>query len=285
MLATLLRQRHTQTNEVGRCAVLRPALAHVEALHGLPLALFDLGCSAGLNLWVDHHPLRYGPASSADDKVDCRLLGDRTPPGLRTPLDSLRERAGCDPLLLEVDNPDAMRWLRACLWPSAPARRQRLDAAIAEARRHPGVARLHCTRDSLVALDDWLAQLPADRVAVLFHSWVLAYFSDNELAAFHAAMRARLRSAQERHAQGQGPALVWLSAEDQQRTEAVLAPVPLADIPPEAGATEPANHTYWVVAQAQGDGIGHRLLARSHPHGRWLQWLGLSMPEADRMGQ
>lgn len=291
-LAALIRQRPTQTNEVGRCAVLRPALTHLAAQHHLPLALFDLGCSAGLNLWVDQHPLRYRDppssatspvaASSDEDATACTVLGVRQPPGRSIALETLRERAGCDPLLLDVQNNEDMRWLRACLWPSAPARQHRLEAAIALARRHMGVATLTKTKDSLAALDAWLVRLPTDRVAVLFHSWVCAYFNDAELVAFGTAMRARLYEAAQRHALGQGPAMVWLSAEDQPRTEALLSPIPLAEIPPEPDASEPANHTYWVCTQAQGQGqapyLEHRLLARSHPHGRWLQWLDMEMP-------
>ena len=56
---TLATQR-TQTNEIGRSAVLWPALAEISHRHGgRPLALFDFGCSAGLNLQVDACRIRY----------------------------------------------------------------------------------------------------------------------------------------------------------------------------------------------------------------------------------
>src|SRR5207245_11305897 len=48
--AELLAHRHVQTNEVGRSALIAPALAVVAARLGEPLALVDVGASAGLNL-------------------------------------------------------------------------------------------------------------------------------------------------------------------------------------------------------------------------------------------
>ena len=50
-LAAVMRARRTQTNEPARCAVLLPALA---ALPG-PLALIEVGASAGLTLLADRY--------------------------------------------------------------------------------------------------------------------------------------------------------------------------------------------------------------------------------------
>ena len=54
-LLDLIATRSTQTNEVGRCAALLPALGAIEAQYGQgqPLSLLDLGTSAGLNLLFD----------------------------------------------------------------------------------------------------------------------------------------------------------------------------------------------------------------------------------------
>lgn len=55
-----LREGATQTNEVARGAAIWPALGDVARLtDARELALLDFGCSAGLNLGVDHYALRY----------------------------------------------------------------------------------------------------------------------------------------------------------------------------------------------------------------------------------
>jgi hypothetical protein len=82
-----LARRGTQTNEVGRGAVLRPALAEIAQLSGRPrLALFDFGASAGLNLNLAHYRAVYqfddgrdalavGPAEEATPTLPCRVHG------------------------------------------------------------------------------------------------------------------------------------------------------------------------------------------------------------------
>src|SRR5262249_43490950 len=47
----LMATEHTNTNEVGRSAFLGPAITEVAAREGRPVALVDVGCSAGLNLF------------------------------------------------------------------------------------------------------------------------------------------------------------------------------------------------------------------------------------------
>ena len=57
-LAATLSFRRTQTNEVARCGCLLPAFAAVA--DGRPLALIEIGASAGLNLRWDHFAYDYG---------------------------------------------------------------------------------------------------------------------------------------------------------------------------------------------------------------------------------
>lgn len=62
LVAANLATRATQTNEVGRCLSLLPALSGVTADVGAPLGLVEVGASAGLNLRFDHYGYRYRPA-------------------------------------------------------------------------------------------------------------------------------------------------------------------------------------------------------------------------------
>ncbi|WP_269429517.1 DUF2332 family protein [Sinomonas humi] len=51
----VIRERSTQTNEAGRCAVLLPVLSELDG----PLALIEAGASAGLCLYPDRYSYRY----------------------------------------------------------------------------------------------------------------------------------------------------------------------------------------------------------------------------------
>ncbi|HEX3211524.1 MAG TPA: DUF2332 family protein, partial [Actinomycetota bacterium] len=68
-LLALMASRRTQTNEVGRCALLLPLLA---ALPG-PLALVEVGASAGLCLLPDRYAYDYGGTILGDPTSPVRL--------------------------------------------------------------------------------------------------------------------------------------------------------------------------------------------------------------------
>jgi hypothetical protein len=54
-----------QTNEVGRAAARLGGLCHLAAVAALPVRLFEIGSSAGLNLRADHFYIPVTPAASA----------------------------------------------------------------------------------------------------------------------------------------------------------------------------------------------------------------------------
>ena len=257
-LLRLMQERRTQTNEVGRCAVLAPALAEIAREHGPALALFDFGCSAGLNLAVDRYRLRYhGPAGDwalgpEDGRpvIDCEWQGPRPGPA---PAWQLVRRAGMDQAPVDVADPEALRWLQACLWPSDQVRHDRLQQAAATLRQ--GGWPVERAEDGLSWLAARLEDLPADVVPVLFNSWVLYYFDEPALSRHIERVHGLLRRRR----------LVWLNAEGPALGARLLGEA----VPPHAAASDT-----WVVAtHALPDGaLCARLLARSHPHGRWLAW-------------
>ena len=61
--------RRTQTNEVGRCALLLPLLARLAG----PLALVEVGASAGLCLLPDRYAYDYGGTIVGDPGAPLRL--------------------------------------------------------------------------------------------------------------------------------------------------------------------------------------------------------------------
>ena len=102
MLAT----RHTNTNEVGRSAVLGPALTTVADELGAPLGLVDVGCSAGLNLLCDRYLLDYGAAGTtgppdAAVRIACEVVGGHPP--IASALPAIAARVGIDRDPVDVD--------------------------------------------------------------------------------------------------------------------------------------------------------------------------------------
>ncbi len=67
-VSRIVLSRSTQTNEAGRCATLLPVLAQIAAVEGRPLALIEVGASAGLALFPDRYGYEFrsdGPGSGA----------------------------------------------------------------------------------------------------------------------------------------------------------------------------------------------------------------------------
>ena len=267
-LTALLASRHTQTNEIGRCAVLWPALCAVAARGARRrLALLDFGCSAGLNLGVDRYRYDYGAFSlgAADapgvPAIDCRLVGARAAAlresELTAPL--LMARAGIDPAAVDVFDATQVRWLRACVWPHDHERAARLNLALAIAQRERFAVRRH--DDCAAAIEPWLDTLPAGVLPVVFNSWVLHYFDQVARQAHVAFMRELV----------QRRGVVWLSAEGAHLAlgDAAFEPVGDAQV---SDDTLAKGSQWWVTSPGAG-APSLTLLARSHPHGRWLQWL------------
>lgn len=265
-LRALTRSRTTQTNETGRCAVLRPALqALAHRLGGsaeapVKLALFDFGCSAGLNLGVDRYAYDDGVESVPGATADAPLIrtqwgGERPTALLGDPAWRAEHRMGVDLHPVQSDDEIATRWLRACLWPGDAARRERLDRALADARRHP--VSLLRTEDGLSELERWIATLPEGVTPVIGNVWVLAYFEPQALRA-HVERVGRL--VRER-------GLAWISGE-----VGKLAPLP--DLPPAPQGKSPASTTLWTLQWRDRSGtVRTEPLAWSHAHGRWVEWL------------
>jgi hypothetical protein len=159
-----IRRRGTQTNEVGRCAILLPVLAALPQ----PLALLDVGASAGLCLYPDRYAYRYGSRQigTGDPVLDCAATGV-TPPAA---LPRVAWRAGLDLYPLDVTDPADFAWLDALIWPEHTHRRARLRAAAAIAAADPPLLVRGDMVDDLPAL---AARAPASATLVVFHTSVM----------------------------------------------------------------------------------------------------------------
>lgn len=161
--AEMLR-RATQTNEVGRCALLLPVLARLPQ----PLALLDVGASAGLCLYPDRYAYRYGGhmIGSGETVLECAATGLAPPADVPT----VAWRAGIDLNPLDVTNPADVAWLDALIWPEHAHRRARLRAALTIAAADPPLLMRGDLVDDVPAL---AAKAPPDATLVVFHTSVL----------------------------------------------------------------------------------------------------------------
>jgi hypothetical protein len=116
-----LARRSVQTNETSRAiAWLWPAALAGASGGARPIALADVGASAGLNLVADDLPAIW---------VDERGGAIEVATGVRAVA-----RLGLDPQPLDALDEEDARWLRACVWPGERDREERLLGALAAFR-------------------------------------------------------------------------------------------------------------------------------------------------------
>jgi len=275
-VADRLQTRSVQTNEVGRSALLAPALRVAAGTR--PVALVELGPSAGLNLFPDRYRLEYCVADQVADgvadevvavlgdptspvTVGCALVGPHRPdlaPG-PTPsgLPDVVARTGVDPNPLDVADPADRRWLRACLWPGVPARAPVLAGALDLVAPTPPDLR---AGDAADALEPLVAEVAAavgpDALVVVVATWALTYLP--------AAGREAVLAGLDRRGADHDLALVTF--EEPRCTPWVPAPDPGLAVAAGGTATVLGLRT-WTRGV-----VGARALAYAHPHGRRLAW-------------
>jgi len=235
-LSAVMMTRRTQTNEPARCATLLPALA---ALPG-PLALIEVGASAGLTLLADKYSYDYGGHRVAGTDplapvLGCRPLG---PVPLPARVPEIVWRVGLDLNPLDVTNSDDVHWLHCLVWPDETGRDERLSAAVETARRDPPPVH---RGDLLTDLPDLVAKAPRDATVVVFHTAVLAYVRRPDRVDF-AETVSELD-------------VTWLSNE----SPGVL---------PGTSAGPRDRNDFHLVRD------GTDQIAVTDPHGTWVKWLG-----------
>jgi len=117
-IRVVMLSRTTQTNEPARCAVLLPLLARFPQ----PLALLEVGASAGLCLLPDRYGYDYGVARldpparkiPAPPVFECHVSGALPIPDA---LPAIAWRAGMDLNPIDVKASAQTAWLETLVWP------------------------------------------------------------------------------------------------------------------------------------------------------------------------
>ena len=243
-LRAVMLARSTQTNEPGRCATLLPILAKFPQ----PLALIEVGASAGLCLLPDLYAYDYSGRIVAPDPAPLAPIfpcaaDDRTPIPPRLP--EIAWRAGLDLEPIDLTDPDQVAWLEALVWPEETDRLARLRAAMRiAASAQPEILKGDLLRD----LGPLAAQAPRDATLVVFHTAVLTYVAPPQRAEFARTVSSLCD--------------FWVANE---------APSVFPDIAERAGRFGPRGR-YLTSVNAQP-------VARADFHGAWMEWFA-DPPEA-----
>jgi hypothetical protein len=194
-LIPLLETRITQTNEVSRCSFLLPAFTFVHQSAGRqPLALIDVGCSAGLHLFWDRYHYDYGIAQVGDSRasvsITCQLRGSVMPP-LPVTFPECHFRLGIDLSPVDLRDPIERRWFDALIWPEHASRRRLAQAAIDELLRDPPAL---VRGDAVRVLESQLGAVPADTAPVVYNIAALCQggaIEENAIAQILVAFSSR----------------------------------------------------------------------------------------------
>ena len=227
-----------QTNEVRRAAALYLGLMTVTRAFGLPIALTEIGSSAGLNLNLDRYRYGFGGLKTGDPDSPLTLAPEWRGPAPESAAVSVAERRGCDINPLSVDDEGDRLRLLSYLWADQAERLALTRAALAVAAAHPVTVE---RRDAAGFVAARLAEPRPGHARALVHSIMWQYMDE----ATQAAIR---RSLEEQGAAATAAQpLAWLRLE------------------PDGGTPGAAlSLTLWPDGQA-------RTLARCDFHGRWVE--------------
>jgi hypothetical protein len=229
--------RPPQTNEVGRATALMTGLLDADRYRALPVRLFEIGSSGGLNLLFDRFRFDW-PGGSLGAGASPVLLdpawADAAPRG---PVPQVVERLGSDVMPQDVRSPDGRLALTAYVWPDQLARFERLRGALRLASETPYDVRRQPAGDFVAELT-----LRPGTTTVLWHSVMWQYVPRAEQERILARLEGLGSTADE------DAPLVHLYAEPTRRTP-------------------DAQHEFLVCAHRWPGGGARRVLGTMAPHG------------------
>lgn len=244
-LRPVLETRRTQTNAVGRCTALLPAIEYISRLADRePLALIELGTSAGLNLLFDRYAYEYDGRRVGNEESALRLSanvrGDREPP-IPDDFPQIASRIGVDLDPIDVTDPDDAHWLRALVWPEHTGRRRSLERAISIAREDPPKLR---QGDAIALLPELLGEISNDVPICVFDTQLRYQLSEGRIEQLNDALAEASKHRE----------LYWLSGN---------RPAP--------------DHEHGICLELgraiEGDPVVEPIAAYDQ-HGAWIEWQG-----------
>jgi len=233
-----------QTNEVSRSAALLPGYLEIARATGLPLAIREIGASAGLNLLFDRYRYDYEAfawgSRAARVAIACEWRGPA--PAFAQKI-AIADRKACDRSPIDARDAAARARMLAYIWPDQTARLARAEAALdvvaASGLQVEAIDAAHFAARELAAP-------PEGAALVLAHSVFWQYLPDPA----RATIREAIAAAAARATPARPFAWLRMEAEAEERRGARL------------------RLSLWP------DGPIDRLLGVVDFHGQWVEWGG-----------
>ena len=189
-LVDMLRSRRVQTNEVGRCSYLILAFDEIFGRANHPIALIEVGTSAGLNLNWDRYAYIFDPSGEAGDQpspvvIRSKLRGK----GIHhfgTNQPEVFSRVGVDLRIVDVNQADEASWLLALVWPEQDERRRNLMAAMDLWTQNPHTL---IEADANLVLRELIDQAPIGIPVVVFNTHTLYQLPPEKREVFSRTIR------------------------------------------------------------------------------------------------
>jgi hypothetical protein len=170
----LIKSKMVQTNEVRRCSYLYPIFSIIFHMTRKPLALIEIGTSAGLQLFVDKYSYSYGTdkiIGNLESEVHLRseIRGNKS---LLNPLPhfDVATRIGVDLHINDVRNTEDYLWLKALIWPEHGERRELFEKAASYVSNQTTLSLIE--GDGVEMLRFLEAEIPEEQVICIFHTHV-----------------------------------------------------------------------------------------------------------------
>jgi hypothetical protein len=230
-----------QTNEAGRSASIVAGLLWLAQRLGPRFDLNELGASAGINTMIERYRYTLGTTSAGPADSPMHLMPEwrgASPPGGPLQITAIR---GCDRAPLDLTDPATALRLKSYVWPDAPERLARIDAAVALASHHP-------PRLDRCDAGDWIAARliapqDADTTRVVYHSIVWQYLPETTRAAITTGIEAAGARADASRR------LAWVRLETNRET-----------------LRHELSVRFW---PGGGEAV---TLGAAHAHGAWVEW-------------
>ena len=234
-IRALVQTRRVQTNEIRRSSYLMPAFGLIARENpDRPLALIDVGASAGLNLLWDSYRYRYSDGSTygPPDSPVVIEAETRTPmPRIPDQLPRVTYRVGIDLSPVDLSDDEEYRWMMALVWPDHADRAELLAAARSIWLETPPEI---VAGDAVAILPDVLTDAPEDATLCVFHCHTLNQFPVEARSAFYEILMGESERRIVYHVPSEGERMSVDRIDDRQSTTI--------------------------------------LSARRNAHGRWIEW-------------